>query len=107
MVAYVLSRAKLSAFSDSILRRVQDVGEDKINSVIEQRRRIKKDQKAWKFIRDVNSISLNNLSSVAVIDGNNEYTYGQLFREWERYAAVFSALSINSLNKSISIKKID
>ncbi len=100
MVAYVLSRAKLSVFSDSILRRVQDVGEDKINSVIEQRRRIKKDQKAWKFIRDVNSISLNNLSSVAVIDGNNEYTYGQLFREWERYAAVFSALNINSLNKS-------
>ncbi len=70
------------------------------NSVIEPRQRINRKQKAWKFIRDVNGISLKNLSSIAIYDGVKEYTYGQMFREWERYASVFTALSINSLNKS-------
>ena len=31
---------------------------------------------------------------MAIYDGNSEYTYGQMFREWERYAAVFSNLGM-------------
>ena len=31
---------------------------------------------------------------IAVIDGNRKYTYKRMFREWERYASVFSALKM-------------
>ncbi|WP_155994788.1 class I adenylate-forming enzyme family protein [Butyrivibrio sp. WCE2006] len=71
-----------------------------MNSSIEARRGVNRNQKAWKFIRDVNGISLKNLSIVAIYDGDLTYTYGQMFREWERYAAVFSHLGMTKANKS-------
>ena len=70
------------------------VNNSDIYSQIDQRRKIPQDQKVWKYIRDVNGISLNNFNTVAICDGDRRYTYGQMFREWERYASVFSALGM-------------
>ena len=58
------------------------------------KRKIKQGQKSWKYIRDLSSQNLSDLNKTAVIDGNREYTYGSMFREWERYASVFSALEM-------------
>jgi len=52
------------------------------------------DQKAWMYIKELNSFSEERLNSVALIDGRREYKYRQMFRWWERYAAVFSALGM-------------
>ena len=70
------------------------------NSFIAKRRNISRAQKAWKFLRDVNSVFLSDLSRIAVKDGSREYTYGLMFREWDRYASVFSALGITGENHS-------
>jgi acyl-CoA synthetase (AMP-forming)/AMP-acid ligase II len=58
------------------------------------KRKVKQGQKAWKYIRDLSSLDLTDLNKTAIIDGNREYTYGSMFREWERYASVFSALGM-------------
>ena len=58
------------------------------------------DQKAWKFVRELNSYSEERLSAPALIDGRREYSYRQLFRCWDRYAEVFNALDINEKNGS-------
>ena len=58
------------------------------------------DQKAWRFIREMNSFSEERLSSIALIDGKRKYTYRQLFRSWDRYAEVFAALGITEQNGS-------
>ena len=71
-----------------------------MNTLIEPRKKVNRNQKAWKFVRDVNAISLDKLNDVAIHDGMQKYTYGQMFREWERYAAVFSSLGMTSMNKS-------
>ena len=52
----------------------------------------KPQQKAWKFIRDNNSVSSCDMNKAAITTGAKTYTYGQMFHQWERYAAVFSAL---------------
>ena len=57
-------------------------------------------QKMWKFIQEVNSVSEERLNATAMISGGREYTYRQMFRLWERYAEVFSALEINEANHS-------
>ena len=56
------------------------------------KREVPQEQKAWKYIRDVCSLNDGDLDKVAIIDGNRKYTYKRMFREWERYASVFSAL---------------
>ena len=53
--------------------------------------RVVQNQKAWKFIREANS-DLRQLSHIAIEDGANKYSYGVMFRNWERYASVLSAL---------------
>ena len=63
-------------------------------SALAARVRIRRAQKVWKFIRDVNNTSLCDLNRVALEDGARSYTYGLMFREWERYASVFSALGM-------------
>ena len=57
-------------------------------------------QKSWKFIKELNSYSTERLDSVALSDGRREYTYDQMFRKWDRYARVFSALDITGKNQS-------
>ena len=58
------------------------------------KRKVKKEQKAWKYIQELCGRNAGDLNKVAVIDGNRQYTYGQMFREWERYASVFTALEM-------------
>lgn len=58
------------------------------------------DQKCWQFIRELNSYSNEALNKVAMIDGKRKYTYRQMFRQWERYAEVFSSLNICGENRS-------
>ena len=65
-----------------------------IYDVSAAKRKVKKEQKAWKYLRNLNSLNSDDLNRQAVIDGNRKYTYGQMFREWERYASVFSALEM-------------
>ena len=67
---------------------------------IAARKRIRQLQKAWKYIRDVNNTSLSDLSRIAVYDGKKKYTYGLMFREWERYASVFTALGMTGEKSS-------
>lgn len=56
--------------------------------------RIRQNQKAWSYLRALNSADLRDLNRVAVRDGRCNYTYGSLFHQWERYAAVFTALGM-------------
>ncbi|MBQ5659012.1 MAG: alpha/beta hydrolase fold domain-containing protein, partial [Peptococcaceae bacterium] len=58
------------------------------------------DQKMWSYIKELNSASEERLNAVAMISGGREYTYRQMFRMWDRYAEVFSALGINEINQS-------
>ena len=58
------------------------------------------DQKAWKFVRELNSFSDERLDSTALIDGRRSYSYRQLFRSWDRYAEAFAALDICGKNGS-------
>ena len=67
---------------------------------IAERKHVRQSQKAWKYIRDVNNTSLSDLSRIAVEDGKRKYTYGLMFREWERYASVFTALGMTGANSS-------
>ena len=58
------------------------------------KRKVKKEQKAWKYIQEVCSMDDDGLDKLAIIDGNRKYTYKRMFREWERYASVFTALEM-------------
>lgn len=62
-------------------------------------RRIEKgvfeNQRLWKTIRDINSVYEDNLDRLALKDDSRGYTYRQMFRNWDRYAEVFSGLKIN------------
>ena len=64
------------------------------NNLAAARQRVRRSQKAWKYIRDVNNTEIADLSRKALMDGGRTYTYGLMFREWERYASVFSALGM-------------
>lgn len=55
-------------------------------------------QKSWKYIRDLNSVSRERLDQTALVSMNRSYTYRQMFRNWDRYAEVFSALGITGEN---------
>ena len=52
------------------------------------------EQKCWKFIYEFNSAKEERLEAVALRDNRRTYTYRQMFRKWERYAEVYSALGI-------------
>ena len=65
------------------------------------KRKVKKEQKAWKYIQELCGRNTGDLNRVAVIDGNRQYTYGQMFREWERYASVFTALEMTEAQNDL------
>ena len=56
------------------------------------------DQSIWKYIQERNAADPSHRSRTAVIDCTREYTYAQMFGEWERYARVFSALGMTEEN---------
>ena len=58
------------------------------------------EQKSWKMIRELNSYSEESLDATALINGERSFSYRQMFRMWDRYAEVFSALGITEKNKS-------
>lgn len=58
------------------------------------------EQKAWKFVRQMNSCTEEKLNKIAIIDGRRKYTYSQFFRSWDKYAEVFAALGITEENGS-------
>ena len=55
---------------------------------------ISPDQKCWSFIKEMNSGSKGSLDRIAMTDGNRDYSYRLMFRLWDYYAEVFSALHI-------------
>ena len=70
------------------------MGTKSIYDMTAAKRKVKKEQKAWKYLRELCSLNGSDLNRLAVIDGNRKYTYGQMFREWERYASVFTAMDM-------------
>ena len=54
----------------------------------------------WKFIKECSEMNTAQLDAVAIIDCAKEYTYKEMFEEWDKYAKVFSALGITDKNKS-------
>lgn len=58
------------------------------------------EQKSWEMIRELNSFSEERLDAAALTGPGRTYTYRQMFRQWERYAEVFSALQITGKNHS-------
>lgn len=60
--------------------------------------RVKQNQKAWRYLRTIAGMSNETLNRLAIRDGVHDYTYGLMFREWERYASVFSALGMTQEN---------
>ncbi len=53
------------------------------------------EQSVWRYVRE------RNTEDRFVNEGwIREYTYGQMFTEWEHYARVISALGITAENKS-------
>ena len=58
------------------------------------------DKKCWKYIRALNSVSDERLDLIALSDGKYEYSYRRMFRRWDLYAEVFSALGISEENGS-------
>lgn len=64
------------------------------------KRKIDKNQKAWKYIRQLCGLNGTQLNRTAMIDGNRTYTYGRMFQEWERYASVFTKLGMTEENNA-------
>ncbi len=76
------------------------MGTASIFDVTAEKRKVKKEQRAWKYLRELCSLNSSDLNKLAVIDGNRKYTYGRMFREWERYASVFTALDMTEEQNS-------
>lgn len=58
------------------------------------------DQKAWKYIYQRTMENRNCEKEPAVADGRRTYSYGELFRNVKKYAAVFSALGMTGKARS-------
>ena len=57
------------------------------------------EQSIWSYLRQRNAAP-EKQNATALIDCTKEYSYAQMFGEWERYARVFSALDITGRNGS-------
>ena len=57
-------------------------------------------QRVWRCIRQMNTADPARLRAKAVIDCTRDYTYEQMFAEWERYARVFTGLGVTGKNGS-------
>ena len=47
------------------------------------------DQSIWSYIRQRRSAAPSFPDRTAVIDCTREYSYAQMFEEWERYAGIW------------------
>jgi len=57
------------------------------------------EQSIWSYVRQRNAAP-ERLNATALIDCTREYSFAEMFDEWERYARVFSALGITGRNGS-------
>ena len=57
-------------------------------------------QKVWSYLKERIAYDPALLKRTAVVDCTREYTYQQMFLEWDRYARVFSGLAIGSMSAS-------
>ena len=57
-------------------------------------------QSIWKYHFEIASKDPSRLNKTAIFDCSREYTYRQMYEEWERYARVFSALGMTEENSS-------
>ena len=57
-------------------------------------------QKVWSNVKERILVDPDLLKRTALIDCTREYTYEQMFAEWDRYARAFSALEICAENHS-------
>ena len=55
-------------------------------------------QPIWQYLKERITADPKLPGCVALIDGTREYSYEQMFAEWERYARVFSALGMTGAN---------
>ena len=53
---------------------------------------------AWQYVKEVCAVESETAQRTALIDCTREYSYSQMFAEWERYARVFSALGMTGAN---------
>ena len=54
----------------------------------------------WKQIKDNNTKEPERAGRTAIIDCAREYSYAQIFEEWDAYARVFSALGMTGENNA-------
>lgn len=57
-------------------------------------------QKVWSSLKERILVNKLNLDRLAIIDCARNYTYADMFAEWDRYARVFSGLGICAENQS-------
>ena len=57
-------------------------------------------QKVWSNLKERVLVNKSNLDRLAIIDCARNYTYAEMFAEWDRYARVFSGLGICAENQS-------
>ena len=57
-------------------------------------------QKVWSSLKERVLVNKSNLDRLAIIDCARNYTYADMFAEWDRYARVFSGLGICAENQS-------
>ena len=52
------------------------------------------------FIKELNSFDDEHLDALAIRNDYRNYSYRQMFRRWDKYAEVFSALGMTDENSS-------
>lgn len=67
---------------------------------LKARRSVNPDQKAWSFIRQLNETAGTQPEHIALEDGARRISYREMYRHWERYAAVFTALGMTEKEKA-------
>jgi len=58
------------------------------------------EQQAWQHVKECNSVNKARLKRVAIINPAEQFTYEQMFEQWDSYAKAFSGLGITSKKKS-------
>lgn len=58
------------------------------------------DQRIYSYLKERAKADPDRNNAVAIIDCTRQYTYSEMFDEWDKYAKVFSGLKITSKNKS-------
>lgn len=64
------------------------------SELMKRRRAADTKQKAWTFIRQLNETAGTQPDRIALEDGTRQFSYREMYRCWERYAAVFTALGM-------------